>query len=107
MAKITYVEPGGVERVVEGHVGEAAMEAAVRIGVEGIDADCGGACACATCHGYIDAAFMTIVPPMKENESEMLEVVEDARRPNSRLLCQIPITEQLDGLVIHVAGRAR
>ena len=75
------------------------MEAAVVNDVEGIDADCGGACACATCHVYIDQDWTAIVGPAEELEAEMLDVAEEVKE-NSRLSCQIKITEELDGLIV-------
>ena len=85
MAKITYVEPGGVERVVEGHVGESAMEAAVRIGVEGIDADCGGACACACrlrCNGWRFRGALRGDETISVDETVVVDVNKQQAVPN-------------------------
>ena len=90
MAKITYVDNDGTERVVEATNGESVMEAAVKNGIPGIDADCGGACACATCHVYVDKAFM---------EKSMLDFAENVQE-NSRLSCQITVSDALDGLKV-------
>ena len=99
MPKIIFTDFEGVERSVEATVGDSVMEAATTNDVPGIDADCGGACACATCHLYIDEAWVDIVGKPEDLESEMLEVAEDVR-DNSRLSCQIKVTEAMDGLVV-------
>jgi 2Fe-2S ferredoxin len=78
------------------------MEAAIDNGVEGIVAECGGACSCATCHVYVDPQWSGRLPPPHAQEDGMLDCVLD-RRPNSRLSCQIKLTEDLDGLVLRVA----
>jgi 2Fe-2S ferredoxin len=82
--------------------GNTLMEAALDNTVAGILAECGGACACATCHGYIADAWLPRLPPMEEMEDAMLDTAND-RRPSSRLLCQIEVTPDLDGLEIFVA----
>ena len=97
MTKIIYVDNDGTERVVEATNGESVMEAAVKNSIPGIDADCGGACACATCHVYVDAAFMDKVGEQQEMEKSMLDFAENVR-PNSRLSCQIKVSDALDGL---------
>lgn len=99
MPKITYVDFQGTERVVEASVGDTVMETANSNDVPGIDADCGGACACATCHVYIDPQWFDKVGKPQEIEAEMLEVAEEVK-PNSRLSCQIIVTEEMDGLVL-------
>ena len=99
MPKITYTDHEGTARTVEAEVGESVMQAARRNDVPGIDADCGGVCACATCHVYVDAAWLPKVGGRVEMEEEMLAFapgVED----NSRLGCQIEITAELDGLQV-------
>jgi 2Fe-2S ferredoxin len=99
MAKVTYIEFGGRERVIDVKPGLSVMEGAVHNGVPGILADCGGACSCATCHVYVDSAWANKLPPKDETEEAMLECVMNPE-PNSRLSCQIKITEALDGLVV-------
>ena len=99
MPKVTFIDFEENQTDVEVQVGYSLMEAAVVNDVEGIDADCGGACACATCHVYIDQDWMAIVGPAEELEAEMLDVAEEVKE-NSRLSCQIKITEELDGLII-------
>jgi ferredoxin, 2Fe-2S len=95
MPKITYVDHAGTERTVEGSVGATVMETALRNNVPGIDAECGGACACATCHVYVADAWIEVVGKAQD----MLDFASDVRE-NSRLSCQIKITPALDGLVV-------
>ena len=102
MPKLYFVEQDGSHKEVEADVGYTVMEVAVNNGIDGIVAECGGACACATCHGYVDAAWVDKVPPMDDMEDSMLDAAYE-RRDTSRLTCQIEVTEALDGLVIHVA----
>lgn len=81
--------------------GVSVMQAAVNEGFEAILAQCGGSCACGTCHVYVDNAWLDKVPSPSDNEKTMIEFVENPA-PNSRLSCQIPVTDELDGLVIHL-----
>lgn len=99
MPKITFIDFEGTERSVQGNVGDSVMEAATSNDIPGIDADCGGACACATCHLYIDEAWTEIVGKPEDLEAEMLDVAEDVR-DSSRLSCQVKITDAMDGLVV-------
>ena len=99
MAKITFIDFEGTERSVEATHGDSVMEAATSNDIPGIDADCGGACACATCHVYVDPAWTDIVGKPEDLESEMLDVAEEVKG-NSRLSCQIKVSEEMDGLVI-------
>src|SRR5512147_410432 len=99
MPKITYIESSGKEHVVDAPVGQTVMEAAVKHAVPGIDADCGGACACATCHVYVDAAFTEKVGKPSAMEQSMLDFAENVKE-NSRLSCQIKIREDLEGLKV-------
>ena len=99
MPKITYIAHDGTESVVEAKVGLSVMENAVRNNVPGIDADCGGACACATCHVYVDEAWRDKTGSQSAMEESMLDFAEEVR-PESRLSCQIRFTEALDGLVV-------
>jgi 2Fe-2S ferredoxin len=101
MPKITYVEFNGKEHPIEVKAGLTVMEGAVKHNVPGIDADCGGACACATCHVYIDAAWTDKVGSPSAMEESMLDFAENVE-PNSRLSCQIKVTEALDGLVVRM-----
>ena len=102
MAKITFILNDGTERVVEAEPGMTVMEAAVKNSVPGIAAECGGACACATCHVYVDPEWADKIPPPDAQEDGMLGCVLD-RRPTSRLSCQIVLKPALDGLTVEVA----
>ena len=101
MPKITYIAHDGRETVVEGKVGLSVMENAVRNNVPGIDADCGGACACATCHVYVDEAFRPLTGTASAMEESMLDFAENVE-PNSRLSCQIRVSDDLDGLIVRL-----
>jgi 2Fe-2S ferredoxin len=104
MVKITYVQPDGSKQTVEGEVGNTVMEAAKKHGIDGIEAECGGACACATCHVYVDAAWREKVGPPNEMEEDMLDFAFDVRE-ESRLSCQIKVTAELDGLTVSVPAK--
>src|ERR1700761_9201289 len=104
MARITYVEFNGTPHDIEVPAGQSVMEGAVRNGVPGIDADCGGNCACATCHVYVDEAWVPKVEAPLEGEKSMLYYVQNAK-PNSRLSCQMAVTADLDGLVVSMPER--
>lgn len=99
MPKITYIDASGRERTVEGKVGMTVMETAIKHNVPGIDADCGGACACATCHVYVRADFLEKVGKPSAMEQSMLDFAENVKE-NSRLSCQIKIRDDLDGLTV-------
>jgi 2Fe-2S ferredoxin len=99
MAKITFIAHDGAEHVVEAEPGLTVMEAAIRNMVPGIDADCGGACACATCHVYVDEAWADKTGERSSMEESMLDFASDVKA-TSRLSCQIRVTEALDGLVV-------
>ena len=105
MSKVTYIESGGRQHVVEVQPGLSVMEGAVQNGVPGIPATCGGSCACATCHIYVDEEWRSRVGPRNELEESMLEMADDVQ-PNSRLGCQIKLTEALDGLVVRIPNGA-
>lgn len=104
MPRVTFISSVGNARTVEGDVGQSVMEVARRNGVEGIVAECGGSCACATCHVYVDADWMDVVGAPPADETDMLDFVFD-RRPESRLSCQIRLLPVLDGLVVHTPDR--
>ncbi|RIJ23994.1 2Fe-2S ferredoxin [Henriciella barbarensis] len=97
MPTITYIDHDGTERPIEAKNGETVMETAIKNSVPGIDADCGGACACATCHVYVEESFMDKVGQPEEMEQSMLDFAENVQA-NSRLSCQIQISDELDGL---------
>jgi 2Fe-2S ferredoxin len=101
MPKITYVEFDGKEHAVEVKSGLSVMEGAIKNNIPGIDADCGGACACATCHVYVDEAWADKTGSASAMEESMLDFAESVQ-PNSRLSCQIKVTDALDGLVVRM-----
>ncbi|MBL8491838.1 MAG: 2Fe-2S iron-sulfur cluster binding domain-containing protein [Rhodocyclaceae bacterium] len=99
MPKVTYIEPSGNQVEIDVPVGWSVMQSAMSNGVEGIEAECGGSCACATCHCYVESRA-DVVPAAGETEISMLGNVVAERRPNSRLCCQIKMTPELEGLVV-------
>src|ERR1700752_2820906 len=99
MPKITYIDITGKDRTVEGPVGWSVMEGAVKNRVPGIDADCGGACACATCHVYVDPEWLPKLPPPPDMEEQKLGFPLELK-PNNPLSCQIKVTPALDGLIV-------
>ena len=101
MPRITYITRDGERHELDVAVGLSVMEGAVKNDIAGIVAECGGACACATCHSYIDEAWLGLLPAPDEIEDAMLDVALDRRR-NSRLTCQVVVTDLLDGLVVYV-----
>ncbi|MDJ0928507.1 MAG: 2Fe-2S iron-sulfur cluster-binding protein [Gammaproteobacteria bacterium] len=102
MPQIVYLTRDGARHAHDVDVGSTVMEGAIDNGVDGIVAECGGACACATCHAYIDESWLPRLPAMADMEDAMLDAAAE-RRSNSRLTCQIEITHELDGLIVHVA----
>lgn len=102
MGRVTYIEFDGTEHTVEIEEGSSLMSGAVANGVPGIDADCGGSCACATCHVHVDAAWTTAVGgPATELEAELLQLAPEVR-DTSRLSCQIKMRPELDGIVVRL-----
>ena len=104
MTKITYVAFDGARFEVEAENGSTVMENAIRNAVPGIEAECGGACACATCHVYVEEEWSDVVGPPNPMEEDMLDFAYDVR-PTSRLSCQIRVGDELDGLVVQVPER--
>ena len=101
MTKVTFVGSDGSETVCEGNDGMTLMEVAIKNSVQGIDADCGGACACATCHIYVREDWQAATGERTEMESDMLDFAFEVR-DNSRLSCQIKISDAMDGLTVDV-----
>ncbi len=99
MVKITFVDFEGQSRSVEADIGSTVMEASIRNHIPGIEAECGGACACATCHVYVDEAFAEKLPKAEPMEEDMLDFASDVRN-NSRLSCQIKVSAALEGLSV-------
>lgn len=101
MAKITFITNDGDKHDVEAEAGSTVMEAAIKNSIPGIDAECGGACACATCHVYVADDWREKVGAPEAMEEDMLDFAYDIR-PNSRLSCQIRVRDELDGLVVTI-----
>ncbi|MGH1351973.1 MAG: 2Fe-2S iron-sulfur cluster-binding protein [Methyloligellaceae bacterium] len=101
MAKITFVEQNGTKHEVEAQDGMTVMEAATKNNIPGIEADCGGACSCATCHVYVEPEWFAKLDKVDEMEEDMLDFAQ-AVQETSRLSCQIEITDELDGMVVTV-----
>jgi len=99
MPKVTFIDAAGTSRDVEAKTGTSIMEAAVQNMIPGIDADCGGACACATCHVYVDADWLGKLKDKDDMEDSMLDFAEDVQ-DNSRLSCQILLNDDLDGITV-------
>jgi len=102
MAQITYKQHDGTEHVVEVEPGTSAMQGALNNDISGIVAECGGGMACATCHVYVDDAWVEKLPETDEMENQMLDCVAAERRVNSRLSCQVNITDEVDGMIIRI-----
>ncbi len=102
MAKITYIEHGGKTHVVDVANGLTVMEGARDNNIPGIEADCGGACACSTCHVYVDAAWVEKLPKRDDMEEDMLDFAFEPDPARSRLTCQLKVTDALDGLVVQM-----
>ncbi len=104
MAKITFVQPDGTSQVVDAKPGQTVMEAAKLADVPGIEAECGGACACATCHVFVAPEWLAKAGSPSEMEEDMLDFAFDVRE-ESRLSCQIKVTDELDGLVVSIPAK--
>lgn len=102
MVKITFIEPGGSARTVEAALGTSAMEAALFNNVRGIAAECGGLCSCATCHVFVDPAWVGRLAPAAADELALLDFTAAERTPASRLACQLRLDAGLDGLLLHL-----
>ena len=101
MAKIKYIEFNGNEHEIEVSNGLTVMEGVIKNKIPGIDADCGGACACATCHVYVDNKWIEKLSPKDDSEEDMLDFAFEVKS-NSRLSCQITVSDELDGLVVNM-----
>ena len=102
MPDITFITHDGTEHGLEAPTGASLMQVASGADIPGILADCGGQAVCATCHVYVDEAWLPRLPAPDANELDMLSCTASERRASSRLACQIRITEQLQGLVVHI-----
>lgn len=101
MPRITFIEASGERKEVDATVGHSVMQNAINGGINGIAAECGGCLSCATCHAYVDPQWVARLAPPSEAEKVMIECAIDVR-PNSRLTCQIIVSDELDGLVVEV-----
>ena len=101
MAKITYIEFNGTEHVIDVENGLSVMEGATQNMVPGIDGDCGGACACATCHVYVDESWLEKVGTPDPMEESMLDFAQE-RQENSRLSCQLKVSDEINGIVVRL-----
>lgn len=104
MTKITYIAFDGTRFEVDAENDSTVMENAIRNSVPGIEAECGGACACATCHVYVDEAWTDVVGPPEAMEEDMLDFAYEVR-PTSRLSCQIRVRDEIDGLIVSIPER--
>ena len=102
MPKITYITFSEEEHTVDVPVGLTVMEGARDNNIPGIEADCGGACACSTCHVYIDKSWVNKLPPIDDIEKDMLDFAYELDEKTSRLTCQIQVTDELDGLIVRM-----
>jgi ferredoxin, 2Fe-2S len=107
MPIVTYISSSEVSRQIDVPLGMSVMQAALNHRVEGILGECGGNCMCATCHVYVDASFLNRVPPAQGNEKFMLTIAAEGPDKNSRLSCQIKMTEELDGIVVRLPGKQK
>jgi|TARA_B100000787_G_scaffold146978_1_gene117773 2Fe-2S ferredoxin len=105
MAKITYIEHNGTTHKVEVANGLTVMEGARDNNIPGIEADCGGACACSTCHVYVDTDWMDKIPPREDMEEDMLDFAFEPDLSRSRLTCQLTVSDALDGLIVTMPER--
>lgn len=103
MAKVIFIHADGRRSEIDAANGESIMRTAVSNGIDEIVGECGGALACATCHVYVSPQFLDRLPPMSDDENEMLDFSEDQRKPGSRLSCQIDMNPELDGIEVEVA----
>ena len=102
MPTITYISHAGETTKINVPVGDSVMEGAVQNGIDGIVAECGGSCLCATCHVYVEEQFLPLLGPIDDTQEAMLECTAAERLPNSRLSCQIKVRAELEGLVVRM-----
>lgn len=102
MVKVIYIEHDGTKEELDVPEGWNLMQAAVSNGIEGIEGECGGSCCCATCHCYVDDAYLDKLDAMTDTEDGLLGETVSARKANSRLACQIKATAELDGIILHL-----
>lgn len=105
MPKAHYIEHNGTQHTIELANGHTLVEGAVQNAIPGILAECGGSCMCSTCHVYVDESFLGKLPEKDEEESEMLEEAAAELKSNSRLSCQLRMSDELDGIIVHMPER--
>src|SRR5450631_2228613 len=105
MPNVTHISHTSETTTIDVPLGTSVMENAVKNGIEGIVGECGGACLCATCHVYVDPAFLPLLDPIGEEQEEMLGATAAERKPNSRLSCQIRMKPQFEGLIVRMPDR--
>lgn len=103
MPKVIFRSPDKSEHEIEVPAGMSLMQAALENGLQGIAGDCGGGLACATCHVFVGEAFLAVLPPISSAENDMLDCTTTGRAPNSRLSCQIKMTDALGGITVRIA----
>ena len=104
MPKITYIDSSGNQKTIEVEIGLTVMEGAIQNNVTGIDADCGGGMSCATCHVYVKEEWLNKLEKIEDAEQDMLDMAFEPKK-NSRLICQIIVKEELDGLVVNTPSK--
>ena len=107
MPIVTYISSSGNSRQIDVPTGMSVMQAALNHRVEGILGECGGNCMCATCHVYVDPSFLSRIPPAKDNEKFMLSIAAEGPEANSRLSCQIKMSEELDVIVVRLPRKQK
>lgn len=107
MPKVIYVSSAGTSREVDVPVGMTVMSAALKNGIDGIVAECGGVCMCSTCHVFVDENYFSKLPPAQDTEEAVLDISAEERQPTSRLSCQIKMTDALDGLTVRMPAKQR
>lgn len=107
MPKVIYVSAKGDAKEIEVPAGMTVMAAALKNGIDGIVAECGGVCMCSTCHVFVDEKFFDLLPAAQDTEEAVLEIAAEERQPTSRLSCQIKVTDELDGLTVRLPQRQR
>jgi ferredoxin, 2Fe-2S len=107
MPKVVYVSPTGDAKEIDVPAGTTVMTAALKNGIDGIVAECGGVCMCSTCHVFVDERFFDRLPPAQDTEEAVLEISAVERQPTSRLSCQIKVTDDLDGLIVRLPEKQR
>ena len=104
MAKITYIEHNGKSHTIEVSNGLSVMEGAIQNNIPGIDADCGGSMACATCHVYVKEEWLDKLPKKEDGEEDMLDMAFEPKK-NSRLSCQLVVSDEIDGLIVNIPSK--